>query len=275
MTCKAGSKIYWSVVVPKLCYGTEILELDRGCMEVMEKFHCSMAKHMQRLPKHASNSGSLMTIGWCNFKSHCNFLKLVFLWQLLTLPMSSVYKSVCIKRLCYMLYSGAVCKGPLNCIVKVCKEYGLFGILRMAIESGEYMRKHEWKLHVKDCINELDGKRLKTKCLMYNNLKLLDMRDSNMCVWWIHSSYSCKFTKQNEYIIRLLLNVSGYKQMICPCCELHTVNNISHVLFVCTSNNNNNNNMFKVQNPVLQIQFSGLIQISSFISEVIPEKECF
>ena len=233
VTPKTSSKIYWSVVVPKLCYGTEVLDLDNGSTDVMEQFHCNMAKHMQRLPKNASNLGSLLTIGWENLQSHCNFLKLLFLLQILMLPISSVYKSLCIKRLCYIIYSGAVCKGPLNGIINVCKEYGLFGMTKMAVESGDYMQRKVWKQYVKDYVSELERKRIKTKCMMYNNLKLLDVRDFKMCVWWTHSSHNCNFIKQNEYIVRLLLNVSCYRQTICSCCDSHMVNNVSHILFVC------------------------------------------
>jgi hypothetical protein len=100
VTPKTSSKIYWSVCMPKLCYGTEVIDISENASLNMENYHCNMAKHSQNLSSQCSNSGSLATVGWNSVRSHCNFLKLIFLWQLLTLSVKSVYKEVCIKRLC-------------------------------------------------------------------------------------------------------------------------------------------------------------------------------
>ena len=65
--------------VPKLCYGTEVMDISEKTFSDVEAFHCNMAKHVQSLPKQCSNVGSLATLGWNGLRSHCNFLKLIFL----------------------------------------------------------------------------------------------------------------------------------------------------------------------------------------------------
>ena len=147
--------------------------------------------------------------------------------------MSSVYKSICIKRLCYIIYSSGERSSPLYEIVKICQEYGLFECLKCAIESGDYMSKVEWKTNVKYYVNELDYKRTRIKCLMYSTLNFLDFNYMKPSVWWVHSSMDNKFTKQNVCIVKLLLCVSRYQQKTCILCNNYLLNDATHILFVC------------------------------------------
>lgn len=230
---KTSSKIYWSVCMPKLCYGTEVIDVSENVIRNMEEFHCSMAKHSQSLPAHCNNPGSLATVGWKCIKAHCNFLKLIFLWQLLALSFDCVYKEICVKRLCLILYTEGRRRGPLCNIMEVCSEYGLHECVRYAIELGWYMSKHVWKTLVKNSVVKLENKRWLIRCKLYKSLSFLSDANYSMCAWWIHAYYDYSFSKQNRIIIRLLLNVHLYLAQVCPCCELNCVNNVVHILFVC------------------------------------------
>ena len=64
--------------MPNLYYGTDFMEVNAGIMDNMETFHSGMARHVQNLPSHCSNEGSLTTVGWKNVSGHCNMLKFIF-----------------------------------------------------------------------------------------------------------------------------------------------------------------------------------------------------
>ncbi len=202
----------------------------------METFHCSMAKHQQNLPKQTSNPGSIATVGWKNVRSHCNFLRLLLLWQLLLLPFECIYKKICVKRLCLLFYTDMSRQGPLHDIYNICKEYGISNIVKRSLESGDYMSKYVWKSIVKKHISSLENKRWQTLCYMYKSLHFLSKERYQMCTWWHHAYHDHSFSKKNRTIIRLLLNVSISMEKMCICCDLHTVNDVVHILFVCPCN---------------------------------------
>jgi len=70
---KTYSKVHWSVCVPKLCCGSEVLDIDEDTMNAMEIYQYEIAKHPQNLPKQCSNPGSITTLAWKGIRAHCNF----------------------------------------------------------------------------------------------------------------------------------------------------------------------------------------------------------
>lgn len=212
------------------------MDIGETSINSMEMFHCGMAKHQQNLPSQSNNPGSLATLGWKSIKTHCNFLKLIFLWQLLLLPFDCVYKEICIKRLCLILYKGMSHLGPLYNMMNVCQEYGVSDIVKASVESGAYMQKYLWKSLVRKKIISLENKRWLTLCKMYKTLNILSVDNYKMCTWWIHAYHDNSYAKQNQTIVRLLLNVFMYIEQICPCCDLNTVNDVVHIMFVCQCN---------------------------------------
>jgi len=232
ITPKTYSKVHWSVCIPKLCYGSEVLDIDEDTMNTMETYHYEMAKHAQNLPKQCSNPGSIATLGWKGIRAHCNFLKLIFVWQLLSLSFECIFKKVCLKRLCLMLYTDVVRAGPLYNIMIVCKEYGLLDHVRYAIETGSYVTREVWKTLVKEMVHKLEVKRFVIQCQLYRSMHLLS-DNTHMCTWWIHSYFDPTFAKKNRTLVRMLLNVDMYREHICQCCDLNVLNNVTHILFVC------------------------------------------
>ncbi len=195
-----------------------------------------MAKHAQNLPNNSCNKSRLATVGWKSIRVRCSFLKLIFLWQILTLSFHCVYKKVCVKRSCLLMYSGGGIGGPLYNILNVCKEYGLYESVKEAIECGRYMSKSLWKTIVKESLVKLEKKRWLVCCKLYKSLNIISVENYRMCTWWIHAYYDHSFARQNRVIVRLLLNVYMYLEQVCPCCDSMVVNDVVHILFVCPCN---------------------------------------
>ena len=157
-----SSKLYWQVCMPKLCYGLEVMNVSDKGMDVLEKFHNSMSKQHQGLPQQCSNLGSTSNLGWKPIEIHMDLLRLLFLWRLLLLPMTCIYKVILLKRFEFISHSRYVHSGPTWQFVDTCRKYGLLDTVQEALETGCYMSLANWKSMIHDVLFNLDVRRWKT-----------------------------------------------------------------------------------------------------------------
>ena len=94
-----ANKLYKDVCMPKLCYGAELMEIIKQSLYEMETFHCQSAKLIQGLPTQSSNSGSIFTIGWHSIEATVDIMRLMFLWRVLSMSMSNIYKVIMLRRI--------------------------------------------------------------------------------------------------------------------------------------------------------------------------------
>ena len=234
VTPVSSNKLYWQVCIPKLCYGLEGIDISDKCMDSLEQFHIDMSKHQQGLPKQCSNVGSLGTMGWKKLETYIDFMRLMFLWRLLLLPMECIYKEVVIKRFILICYSSKPHTGPTANIVDTCKKYGLLESVITAVENANYMSLNSWKQLVKNMLNKLDLQRYRITCKLYKSLSMVNvnMEYHSILPWWLHCFYDPCFSRQNRTIARLLLNVKRNGNSLCALCMCQR-NSACHVLFLC------------------------------------------
>ena len=116
-TPKVASKLYWSISIPILSHGLEIIEITKPIMQSLEQAHGEMAKMMQGLPTQTANFTCLAPLGWISLESFIDKLKILFLWRLLALPYRCIYKQVAIIRVIHHLYPhepGTPSYGPIH-----------------------------------------------------------------------------------------------------------------------------------------------------------------
>ena len=56
LNAKISYKIYQVYVIPRLLYGLEVLLLNKGQLDELEKFHIEILKQIQSLPTRTANS---------------------------------------------------------------------------------------------------------------------------------------------------------------------------------------------------------------------------
>ena len=97
------SKLYWSVAIPRLVSGCEVRFFSPQELTEYEKCHRSVAKNIQCLPKNCPDAFCLATMGLSSVQSYIEKLKLLFVWRILSLPPTSIYRKVFILMflLCY------------------------------------------------------------------------------------------------------------------------------------------------------------------------------
>ena len=88
------SKVYANVSLSKIISGSEVRYICNAEMDMYEATHRSFAKSIQQLPPNCPDSACLASLGWLHVQSHVDKYKLLFLWRLLNLSMSYVFKQV-------------------------------------------------------------------------------------------------------------------------------------------------------------------------------------
>ena len=94
-----SSKFYTQAILPKITYGLDILPLEENGMEKLEICHCNASKIFQQLQSQASSIGCSATIGWKSIRSYIDIMCLLFIWKILLLPMSCIYKILLLTRI--------------------------------------------------------------------------------------------------------------------------------------------------------------------------------
>ena len=193
------------------------------------------AKHCQGLPRNTANFGALGVIGWKSIQAHIDIIRLNFLWRLLLLPMTCIYKIVLLKRLFNILCSSEnTSTGPTAELINVCRKYdALFTILNKAFITGKYLNALEWKKMVTTIVMKRDKKRFNVQCHLYKVLQYYDFKEAvgNISIRWEHAFKYPKYARKIRSVIRLLINVDRYGFSLCESCDNFVANTIEHVLF--------------------------------------------
>ena len=89
------SKLYWSISVPKMTYGLEVVPTNDYMIEELDKAH-RHARIVQNLPSITHKLSTHAAIGWLTMKSYIAIRKMVLWWSILCLPDTNIYKIITI-----------------------------------------------------------------------------------------------------------------------------------------------------------------------------------
>ena len=240
------SKLYWSIVVPQMTYGLELVDLDNKCESLLEMAHFSMAKATQGLPRTAANVTSLPSLRWFSMHSWLAYKRLMLMWSILLLSMNCMYKRVLVERFMQLheiddRYDGK--KGPAIMMYETCLEFGLLQRVIDSITSGVYVSKVEWKKTIKRVIWERETNTWIANCIMYRSLTLY-----RKCIcfgiiwpWWLFTKRHPSYVKQCRVLLRLVTGTHAISERLrqlgnsrmCQQCNMMVTDSIPHMLFEC------------------------------------------
>ncbi|MCP3956018.1 MAG: hypothetical protein GY697_27965, partial [Desulfobacterales bacterium] len=235
ITPPVSTKLYNSVCIPKMLYGCEIMDISQKSLDKLEHFHVNSAKNLQGLPEPASNCGSLTTIGWQSLNSIIDKMQMLFLWRILMLPMSNIYKVLMLNIILNFVYSKNIrARSPTIMILDKCKKYNLLNIVIKCIDAGDYLSISEWKKLVIRNVNIYDTKTIKVTCHLNKSLLHLNNNFKYMHIspWWHYCYKNLHDTKSVRKIIQLVLGLFRNQNEICNLC-VQTRFSLSHLLFEC------------------------------------------
>jgi hypothetical protein len=187
-----ASKLYWSVVIPGMLHGTEVMCIPGSDMDKFEVEHRKFGKRIQGLPVSTSNPASYAALGWWSIQAYVDRQKMMLLHGILSVKTSCIYKQVAIARLTEVtLAQSRIYKGPIADMFYTCKKYNLQEHIIDLLETGEKITKSEWKKLVIYAITYKEFYAWKTTCLMYKKLNIYRLVITNIqpSIWW-HVAYT-------------------------------------------------------------------------------------
>ena len=233
------AKVYWSLCIPVITYGCEVLPVDDTTRLLFDSSHVSVAKQIQCLPRHTPNPCVLPQLGWSTLYGYVELIKLLFLWRILQMDTMSVYKMIVIKRVLHYLKSGSEISGPICDCLRVARKYNVLQCIVNSILNGSYMSMPSWKALVKEKINTLEAQAHVITHTMYkkSNLFMKCIKPGEVWPWYIHSSRNPELTRLCTTLLRIIIGVElendVYKgENVCMCspdCRA----TVAHVIFVC------------------------------------------
>ena len=230
-----------------MTYGLEMLTLNGASIQCLEQAHGSVAKSIQGLPKQTINAACIAPLGWISMEAFLDLTKMLFLWKVLCLPISNLYKKIAITRVASMLYrSDFKHLGPVACMVMCFNKYDLSGMLSDAIVSGVYMNIAQAKTIIKRAVVERDKARFISTCFLYKSLSVYTqcIKSVQLWNWWHYTKIRPDSVAKCKIIARLLLSETCFSDntyrfsnsngsVVCDLCSNYYVESGPHVLFEC------------------------------------------
>ena len=238
------SKLYCSVVIPQMLYGIELNYSENVC-RTLEAAHIKMAKRTQGLSTTAASPSALPSLGWRSIRATLMYRSLLMLWQILLLPMSSLYKQIVIHRIFEFHGGGSKHScGPVFIMYNTLVRLNIHDEVMSAIRTANYMTLGAWKKKVKNLIHNNDLLELRAKSLMYSTMSLYQdcIKDIKIWPWWQHASANPKDMSTCILMMKLLVNdydypsgkrFNGDRRWQCDKCAQYTLHKLGHRFFEC------------------------------------------
>ncbi len=109
--------------------------------------------------------------------------------------MKNVYKNIFVQRLVELrsVNYNQIQTGPVAGIVKICMNYGMVEDIDL-LKSGVVVSKSEWKIMVKGCAKENEGREWIATSMMYKNINIfkeVEINLENGWDWWKIAKWDC------------------------------------------------------------------------------------
>ena len=231
-----------------MTYGLCLLPLkdaDYGRLETAQR---GIAKKIQGLARNTSNPACYNQLGWVDLTSRIIIEKLMFLWQLISLPMSNVYKAVTSIRLMTLKSRELALISPCGDLMSIAERFDLRDTVFEMLESGAIPSKNEWKAFVCRKVRDQSLKKWQLQCLLYKNLNLYKVvvQHCKPVVWWRICQKNPKLISICKSMVILLCGNSNLhvnkswgnfeekrERMLCTACNLNQIETLEHFMFVC------------------------------------------
>ena len=240
------SKIYWSIVIPKMTYGLEVTQVSEQGFQLLEKAHKQNAKMLQGLPQNTPSPGTMATIGWLSIKRYIEMRKLVFLWQMLYLPMNNIYRRVVVATIGNWLIYGTSPpqNSPMGDSFNVACKYGMREMVRNCIMSNVIGSIDSMKACIKNLMWKQETMEWRATCSMYPELRTYSATTKIIQVhaWWKLAHRYPQLFKEVSSIVAVLLGVQPKFmqrnleniEYQCGLCHCRCKENAMHVILQCS-----------------------------------------
>lgn len=231
-----ASRLYWTVSVPSMMYGSEVLVLTRRQVGKLEESHRQMAKRLQGLPPSTPNPATLAQMGWVTMESHYNRNVMLFLYKILRLPVGCVFKDVALCRLTHITRSGSDSLSPLGNMFSTLKKYNLDYLVYSILNTGMIPEYSTWKRLVNCAIMDMERRRQYVATALYPSLSayIIAVPKIEPCVWWKLASHKPQLRNSCKIMMSFVAAYnSRYRLKQCCMCDDRAANTVEHLIEDC------------------------------------------
>ena len=150
LSMKVCARLFWSIIVPILTYGSEIWVLRGDETEALRKFQRYVGRRCQRFNLKSPNYSAYIPLGWISIDRYIQVKKLLFLRTITVMDENSVCKRILQARA--NEYGMNMVKSRINensspvfDLLNNCADAGMIDICMNMIMNGHIYSKELWK----------------------------------------------------------------------------------------------------------------------------------
>lgn len=237
------SKIYWSVGMPKMTYGLDIVPLNDQCLQDLELAHRHHARVIQCIPENTPRPAVLATLGWLSVGSYVSILQIMFMIRILCMPANCIYRKILVHQINWLRthnLDSMNMKSPVLSMYKNAKKYGLENCIIECVLNGHIDLIPRYKNKIKSIIWEREKAMWKSSIMMYKELNVYTtcVLDIKVLAWWRYVQKVPHVKKKVACVVAVLLGSQpkgmqrNIGQNICRLCGIKE--SPQHILFHCS-----------------------------------------
>ena len=139
--------IYWTVVIPTLCFGCELWILKHKDIQILQGFQCYATRRIQRLHPRSLNVTSRMCLGWIDVIYYIMAKKAIFVRTIIMMKDYIPIRNILAARLRDYPNSASAANmydSPIYDLLNTCSILNLLPTIRTMME-GTFISKGRWK----------------------------------------------------------------------------------------------------------------------------------
>ena len=154
------SKLFWTIIIPILTYGSEMWVLKGHEIEELRKFQRCIGRRCQRFPKRSPNHSAYASLGWLSIDRYIQIKKMLFIRSITVMDQGDVCRQILVARTNEFIQN--MQKHRLNefdsqifDLLDVSIRLGIYDKCMQMILNGHYYSKEGWR---KNCMGVCIGK---------------------------------------------------------------------------------------------------------------------
>ena len=139
--------IYWTVVVPTLCFGCELWIMKKKDIQMLQCFQRYSARRLQRLHPRSLSATSRVCLGWLDIVRYIMARKAIFIRTIFVMKDYIPIKTILVDRIVRTPHDDIVPNthnSPITDILNTCVQFNLMPCVRM-MARGTILSKAKWK----------------------------------------------------------------------------------------------------------------------------------
>ena len=241
--------IFWTVVIPTLCFGCEAWVLKQKDNEILMAFQRYAARRLQRFHPRSLNITSFVNLGWMSVTNIIKARKLIFLRTILVMKEFMPIRLILIERIRdFVDGDDNLYDSPVKQALQITNEFGLWDVIGDMVD-GNLLSKSQWKKIVWERAWAKEKEVWNEEFLNNRHLDLvkLVMPHPGYSIWWSISDQNRGYMKRCELMVRILchttmlkgddcrLRRATYAEKMCILCEIGGVEDAKHIIMQCPS----------------------------------------